>query len=289
MLNETQLKSFLDTCKEKINSYRTQNKHIYFSAKFFRKNKQVEAIEKGEIDTFSRLIRSYTKTETPDRIVVLFFEQNTKAQLYKKELIAENDEVVDKIVENQSSPTLMGVDVVQDLVRKGINEYREEQEKAVLRRRLKRSLGIISQKEEEIEALEKEIKRLEGELEDIEDTVTMDKRIKGYVAIAGEAFPGLNGLIQKSSLRGLLGIPKEEMEIQESTEDTAQVEPTVYEDVPIDPKRKQMIDIISAYFSNEENSTDELHKLYMLIYQVTLKPEILPTLLELASGEQTES
>ena len=267
MFTESQIKTFVSTCKEKIAAYKLQNKDIYFSAKFYRKNKVSEEIKMGAIDTFSKLLRSHVLTEAPDRITVCFLEKETHSLLYEKSVKSENEPESEPIVVQG----LLGLGEVKELVDKGIAKYKEETQQEILRKRYKRSLLTIGEKDTLIAELSKQIETLEGTIEDFEDTIATDKRLQGYVAIAAEAFPSLNSIIQKSTLRGLLGVPKEEIEMPQ----------VVNEKADIAPERLAMIEGLSNYFQSPEYELLYLHQMYELFRQITLKPELLETLLNL--------
>lgn len=285
MFTEPQIKSFLKICTDKIASYKIQEKSIYFSAKFFRKNKLSDSINRGEVSTFSKLIRNHISTEDPDKIVIHFLENGTDTLLYDKTLKASEVEETEKVSIPERG--LLGLGDVEAMVQKELQKYKEEQQIQILRKRFKRALGTIDAKNAEIEKLNKQIEEFEAQVEEFEETVSSDKRLQGYVAIAAEAFPSLNGIIQKSSLRGLLGVPKDETEDAAFTEIVETPKTVNTDKAEIDPKRKQMIDGITDYYAAEENDVKYLHGIYSLFHLVSLNPQILPTLLELASDNTT--
>lgn len=211
--------SILKTCKSQIKALAEQRfVDCTFSASFFVKGKKSpNSIHHAAVENCSSLLRSYEKTEQPDRIKIDFFGYR-EGDEQRLELITKNFDL--REIEHHSLGTVaipqersnnvfagLGEAEVMEFVQKKVSELDRIRETDMLKTEnetLKREQAVLKQERDEFEA-----------------RINAQSTIKNYASIVGSAAPILTAIFGGHPLIStatslLSGIANEEEEKSET-------------------------------------------------------------------------
>lgn len=214
--------SILKTCKSQIKALEEQRfVDCTFSASFFVKGKKSpNSIHHAAVENCSSLLRSYEKTEQPDRIKIDFFGYRAGDE-QRLELITKNFDLGE--IEHHSIAGLaghqesnnnvfagLGEAEVMELVQKKVNELDRIREMDMLKT--------------ENEALKREQAVLKQERDEFEARINAQSTIKTYASIVGNAAPILTAIFgghplintATSLLSGIANEDEEKKEVDDS-------------------------------------------------------------------------
>ena len=110
-----------------INTFPKQgHNRVVFNAMFYRNGKKLNSIEQAAVENFSPLVRSYDKSENPDKIKVEFKDQETSTLIWSKTF--QWTDVDDEIPRSLSGYAGLGEAEVNDLVQRKFSEMEKSRE-----------------------------------------------------------------------------------------------------------------------------------------------------------------
>jgi hypothetical protein len=221
-----------------INTFPKQGySSVVFNATFYRNGKKLNAIEHAEVANFSQLVRSYDKSENPDKVKVEFKDQNKGVLIWAKTFeVNELDEEIQRTTSNFSG---LGEAEVNDLVQRKFAEL--ERQKAI------EQLQAELQVQKELNA------ELQFQVSDLQTTLDAKKQVEYYSSIIGMAMPGLakffTGTPVAEAMNFLAGQEEEKELIEEGALD----------------QRQSIIKLIGEFSATLDNQ--ELGTLYLLFIE----------------------
>ena len=196
-LNKHRLNNLLKGVQTSINSFDSQGyPNVYFSAQFFCKGKKQNGIERGDIHSFGKQVRTYITSEEADAARVEFFNETTGKSIYSKAL-TDLRNVEDKALGIESpnaatSKTNSNEGLGEARVNEMVDKKFEEMRKADEMQRLTKEVDELRCKNAELTNKEADLEaklRAKGDLE-------------FYSGLIGTAFPGLTAMLKGTPLEG---------------------------------------------------------------------------------------
>ena len=72
-MSKRRIYHLIEVCRKMIQTFPRQGyQRVVFNATFYRNGKKLNAIEQADVANFSHLVRSYDKSENPDKVKVEF-------------------------------------------------------------------------------------------------------------------------------------------------------------------------------------------------------------------------
>jgi hypothetical protein len=226
-----------------IQTFKQQNHHnAGFNAVFYRNGKKLNAIDQADVVNFSALIRSYVKSENPDKIRVDFKNLDNGLMIWTKTF--EVDELGAEI--KHASFQGLGEVEVNELVQRKFSELERQKEVEFLSRDL------------QVEKLRNE--DLLAQVSDLQTTLEAKKQVEYYSNVIGMALPGLAKFFVDtpvgSALTYLSGTDEESKELEAGKKSTTE---------PPD-QRQSIVHLITEFCNTLHNQ--ELGTLYLLMIEL---------------------
>ncbi len=241
-MSKRRIYHLIEVCRKMITTFPKQGySSVVFNAVFYRNGKKLNAIEQAEVANFSQLVRSYDKSENPDKVKVEFKDLTKGLLIWAKTFeVNELDEEIHRTTSNFSG---LGEAEVQDLVQRKFAEL--ERQKAI------EQLQVELQSQKEIN------EELKYQLTDMQTTLDAKKQVEYYSNIIGMALPGL--------AKFFTGTPvAEAMNFLAGEEEQKAIETTDAKDQP--DQRQSIINLIGEFSASLNNQ--ELGTLYMLFIEL---------------------
>ncbi|NBU73357.1 MAG: hypothetical protein EBS53_18270, partial [Bacteroidetes bacterium] len=102
------------------------HQHVVFNAVFYRNGKKLNSIDQAAVQNFSALVRSYDKSENPDKIKVEFKDQDSGTLIWSKTF--QWTEVDDELPRSLHGFAGLGEAEVNDLVQRRFSELEKSRE-----------------------------------------------------------------------------------------------------------------------------------------------------------------
>lgn len=218
--------------------------HVVFNAVFYRNGKKLNSIDQAAVENFSPLVRSYDKSENPDKIKVEFKDQETSTLIWSKTF--QWTDVDDEIPRSLNGYAGLGEAEVNDLVQRKFSEMEKSRE--------------LDRMQAEVAKLKAENEELEFQVQDMQNTLDAKKQVEYYTNIIGMAMPGLakffTGTPMASAINFLAGT---------EPENTVKSEPEKVSD-PADSQRETILEMINSFCQTLNNQ--ELGTMYMLLSEI---------------------
>jgi hypothetical protein len=215
---------------------------VVFNATFYRNGKKLNAIEQAEVANFSHLVRSYDKSENPDKVKVEFKDLDKGILIWAKTF--EVNELDDELQRGASSFSGLGEAEVNDLVQRKFAELERQK--------------TIEQLQADLQKQREENQELQYQLSDLQTTLDAKKQIEYYSSVIGMALPGLakffSGTGVGEAMNFLAGQEEESKELEESSQDSKP------------DQRQSIISLINEFCTTLNNQ--ELGTLYMLFIEL---------------------
>jgi Flp pilus assembly secretin CpaC len=224
-----------------INTFPKQGyTNVVFNATFYRNGKKLNAIEQAEVTNFSQLVRSYDKSENPDKVKVEFKDQSKGALIWAKTFeVNELDEEIQRTTSNFSG---LGEAEVNDLVQRKFAEL--ERQKAI------EQLQTELQVQKELNA------ELQFQVSDLQTTLDAKKQVEYYSSIIGMALPGLAKFFTGTPVAEAMNFLAGQEEDKELLEEGSTSSPD---------QRQSIIKLIGEFSGTLSNQ--ELGTLYLLFIE----------------------
>lgn len=244
MSSKQKVYHLIEVCGKMIKTFPKQNHdHAVFNAVFYRNGKKLNAIEQADVNNFSALIRSYEKSENPDRVKVEFKNLDKGILIWSKTFDLDDLETEIK----QQSFQGLGEAEVNDLVQRKFSEMERVKEVESLSVRLQSQLELNEE--------------LQAQVSDLQTTLDAKKQVEYYSNVIGMALPGLAKFFvdtpMGSSLNFLAGA-EEAKEIEQNKKNNGASETT--------DQRQSIINMITEFCSTLSNQ--ELGTLYLLMIEL---------------------
>jgi len=191
-INKQRLTNLLKGIQKSIDLFESQGfGDVYFTAQFLRGGKKQNGIERGDLSSFAKQIRTYAFSEDADTVRIEFIDESTSKTIYSKVLTDlraadGNSEVA------VSSGSGLG----------GFNGLGEVEFNALVDKRVeaKEQAREFTRMSKELEELRGKNAALASEKEELEATLKAKKDTEYYMGIIGAAFPGLAPLFSGTPL-----------------------------------------------------------------------------------------
>jgi len=241
-MSKQKLYHLILVCKKMIKTFPKQkHENAAFSAIFYRNGKKLNIIEQADVSNFSALIRSYDKSENPDKIKIDFKDLDKNVLFWTKTF--DVDDIGDEI--KSSSFQGLGEAEVNDLVQRKFSEMERQKEVEYLSRDL--------QTQKELNA------ELQAQLSDMQTTLEAKKQVEYYSNVIGMALPGLAKFFVDtpagSTLSFLAGTEEENKSLEDGKKENTG-----------DDQRSSIIKLIGDFSNTLANQ--ELGTLYLLMIEL---------------------
>jgi hypothetical protein len=217
--------------------------NVVFNAVFYRNGKKLNSIDQAAVNNFSALVRSYDKSENPDKVKVEFKDQDTGNLIWAKTF--EWSDVDEEIPRTLSGYSGLGEAEVNDLVQRKFSEMERSKE-----------LERMSAELQKLQTLNEE---LEFQMQDMQNTLDAKKQVEYYSNIIGMALPGLAKFFNNSpvgaAMNFLAGTDKEGQKLEEAKEHEAK-----------DTQRETILEMISSFCKDMSNQ--ELGTMYLMLSEI---------------------
>jgi hypothetical protein len=219
------------------------HQNVAFNASFYRNGKKLNSIDQATTDNFSALVRSYDKSENPDKVKVEFKDQDTGNLIWSKTFQwTDADEDIPKSLSGYSG---LGEAEVNDLVQRKFSEMERSRE-----------LERMSAELQKLQAINED---LEFQVQDMQNTIEAKKQVEYYSNIIGMALPGLakffNNTPVGAAMNFLAGTDEDKAkEIEEGKQE------------PKDTQRETILEMISSFIQSLNNQ--ELGTMYLMLSEI---------------------
>jgi hypothetical protein len=216
---------------------------VVFNAVFYRNGKKLNAIEQADVSNFSHLVRSYDKSENPDKVKVEFKDQSKNVLIWAKTF--EVNELDEEIHRTSFGHTGLGEVEVNEMVQRKFSELERQK--------------TIEQLQSELENQKQINEQLLFEVSDLQTSLDAKKQIEYYTNIIGMAIPGLAKFFSGTPVGTAMSLlAGEEEEQQETLGESAEKKPT--------DQRTSIIGLIGEFSATLSNQ--ELGTLYLLFIEL---------------------
>ncbi len=193
-LNTHRLNNLLRGIQTSISLFESQgHSDVYFTAQFFREGKKQNGIARGDLQGFSKQIRTYIKSEDADAARIEFLNERTGKSIYSKIIddLRLNHSLGGTNATEQSAVATnpfsgFGDAQISELIDRKVDEHRRNDE-------LVRRQNVMQQQEQRIAELTQKNQELESQVKAKSD-------LEFYTGMLGTALPGIAKLFTGSPL-----------------------------------------------------------------------------------------
>lgn len=251
----------IEVCQKMIKTFPKQGHNkVTFNAMFYRNGKRLNSIDQAVIENFSPLVRSYDKSENPDKVKVEFKDVETGMLIWAKTFEWTNvDEEIPKSLAGYSG---LGEAEVNDLVQRKFSEMERSRELERLTSELQR-----------VSALNEE---LEFQVQDMQNSLEAKKQVEYYSNIIGMALPGLAKFFTNSPVGtafNFLAGTNEEKSIEKPLGDSS------------DSQRETILEMITTFVQTLDNQ--ELGTIYLMLSEIEKDRTNIQKILQFITGSTT--
>lgn len=236
--------------------------NVVFNASFYRNGKKLNCLEQATVSNFSALMRSYDKSENPDKVKVEFKDLETNSLIWSKTF--QWTDVDDEMPKALSGYGGLGEAEVNDLVQRKFTEMERSRE-----------LDRLSAELQRVQTLNEE---LEFQVQDMQNSLEAKKQVEYYSNIIGMALPGLAKFFTNSPVGAA-------MNFLAGTEETKETEALSGE--PKDQQRDTILEMITAFIGSLDNQ--ELGTMYLLLSEIEKDRTTMQRILHFITQPQTKT
>lgn len=251
----------IEVCQKMIKTFPKQGHNkVTFNAMFYRNGKRLNSIDQAVIENFSQLVRSYDKSENPDKVKIEFKDVETGTLIWAKTF--EWTDVDEEIPKSLSGYSGLGEAEVNDLVQRKFSEMERSRELERLTTELQR-----------INAINEE---LEFQVQDMQHSLEAKKQVEYYSNIIGMALPGLAKFFTNSPVGSafnfLAGTDQEKI-MEQSSDGTK------------DTQRETILEMIISFVQTLDNQ--ELGTIYLMLSEIEKDRTNIQKILQFITGSTT--
>ncbi len=232
----------IEVCQKMIKTFPKQGHNkVTFNVMFYRNGKRLNSIDQAVIENFSQLVRSYDKSENPDKVRVEFKDVDTGMLIWAK--IFEWTDVDEEIPKSLAGYGGLGEAEVNELVQRKFSEMERSRELERLSSELQRMTAINEE--------------LEFQVQDMQNSLEAKKQVEYYTNIIGMALPGLAKFFTNSPVGtafNFLAGTDGEKSLDQSSDGTK------------DTQRETILEMINSFVQTLDNQ--ELGTMYLLLAEI---------------------
>lgn len=251
----------IEVCQKMIKTFPKQGHNkVTFNAMFYRNGKRLNSIDQAVIENFSPLVRSYDKSENPDKVKVEFKDVETGMLIWAKTF--EWTDVDEEIPKSLAGYSGLGEAEVNELVQRKFSEMERSRELERLTSELQR-----------VSALNEE---LEFQVQDMQNSLEAKKQVEYYSNIIGMALPGLAKFFTNSPVGtafNFLAGTNEEKSFEKPLGDSS------------DSQRETILEMITTFVQTLDNQ--ELGTIYLMLSEIEKDRSNIQKILQLITGSTT--
>ena len=200
-INKQRLTNLLKGVQKSIDLFEEQgHTNVYFNAQFFKDGKKQNGIERGDVASFSKQIRTYVFSEEAASVKIEFIDESSSKTFYTKVL----DNLTLSAESEKAKPTgtsgLLGTGDYDGLGATQIMQVNSLVEKKVTEERRNDEFNRLNT--ETVELREK-VKILTAEKEELAAEIAAKSDVERYMGIIGTIFPGLAAVFQGTRFANL--------------------------------------------------------------------------------------
>lgn len=198
-LNKHRLNNLLRGIQTSINLFESQgHTDVYFTAQFFRAGRKQNGIERGDIHSFGKQMRTYIASEDADAARIEFFSESTGKSIYSKAI--SDLRIGGTGAAGEQPPVLapaglgyagLGESQVTELINRKVAEERRNDE--------------FQRLNKEVDELRAQNGALKEQNSDLDVKLKAKSEIEFYSGIIGAAFPALAPLFHGTPLAQAAG------------------------------------------------------------------------------------
>jgi len=251
----------IEVCQKMIKTFPKQGHNkVTFNAMFYRNGKRLNSIDQAVIENFSPLVRSYDKSENPDKVKVEFKDVETGMLIWAKTF--EWTDVDEELPKSLAGYAGLGEAEVNELVQRKFSEMERSRELERLTSELQR-----------VSALNEE---LEFQVQDMQNSLEAKKQVEYYSNIIGMALPGLAKFFTNSPVGtafNFLAGTNEEKSIEKPHGDSS------------DSQRETILEMITTFVQTLDNQ--ELGTIYLMLSEIEKDRSNIQKILQFITGSTT--
>ncbi len=251
----------IEVCQKMIKTFPKQGHNkVTFNAMFYRNGKRLNSIDQAIIENFSQLVRSYDKSENPDKVKVEFKDVETGTLIWAKTF--EWTDVDEEIPKSLAGYSGLGEAEVNELVQRKFSEMERSRELERLTSELQR-----------INAINEE---LEFQVQDMQNSLEAKKQVEYYSNIIGMALPGLAKFFTNSPVGtafNFLAGTETEKSLEQSSDGTK------------DTQRETILEMINSFIQTLDNQ--ELGTIYLMLSEIEKDRSNIQKILQFITGSST--
>lgn len=240
--------------------------NVVFNAVFYRNGKKLNSIDQATVGNFSNLLRSYDKSENPDKVKVEFKDQDTGNLIWSKTF--EWTDADDELPRNLSGYAGLGEAEVNDLVQRKFTEMERSKE--------------LERMSAELQKLQTINEDLEFQVQDMQNTLDAKKQVEYYSNVIGMALPGLAKFFTNSpvgaAMNFLAGTDEEGKTIEEGKK---------IEEEPKDAQRETILEMLITFCKGMNNQ--ELGTMFLMLSEIEKDRNNLQRILHFITQPQQPS
>jgi hypothetical protein len=237
--------------------------NVVFNAVFYRNGKKLNSIDQADVANFSHLVRSYDKSENPDKVKVEFKDQDSGSLIWAKTF--EWTDVDDEIPRSLSGYSGLGEAEVNDLVQRKFSEMERSKE--------------LERMSAELTRLQSENEELEFQMQDMQNTLDAKKQVEYYSNIIGMALPGLAKFLTNSPMGAAMSFLAGS-DANENATNTA----TEVDSESKDTQRETILDMLTSFCKTLSNQ--ELGTMYLMFSEIEKDRGNLQRILQIITQSQ---
>ncbi|MEN9941547.1 MAG: hypothetical protein RL286_1045 [Bacteroidota bacterium] len=251
----------IEVCQKMIKTFPKQGHNkVTFNAMFYRNGKRLNSIDQAVIENFSPLVRSYDKSENPDKVKVEFKDVETGMLIWAKTF--EWTDVDEELPKSLAGYAGLGEAEVNELVQRKFSEMERS-----------RDLERLTSELQRVSALNEE---LEFQVQDMQNSLEAKKQVEYYSNIIGMALPGLAKFFTNSPVGtafNFLAGTNEEKSIEKPLGDS------------LDSQRETILEMITTFVQTLDNQ--ELGTIYLMLSEIEKDRSNIQKILQFITGSTT--
>ena len=270
-MSKRRIYHLIEVCRKMIKTFPKQGySAVVFNATFYRNGKKLNAIEQADVSAFSQLIRSYEKSESPDKVKVEFKDTDKGILIWAKTFDVNE---IEEEIHNRTTSGFQGLGEVEinDMVQRKFNEMERQK--------------TLEQLQQELQQQKELNEELQFQVTDLQTTLDAKKQVEYYSNIIGMALPGLAKFFTNSPvgtamsfLAGTEEKDKEKKELNSTEKDESKEQQN--------DQRQSIINLINDFSTTLSNQ--ELGTLYLLFIELEKDKENIQRILKFITQVSTQ-
>jgi hypothetical protein len=195
-LNKHRVNNLLRGIQTSINLFESQgHTDVYFTAQFYRNGKKQNGIERGDLQSFGKQIRTYITSEEADSARVEFFSESTGKSVYSK--VLSDLRVREPEATNAAANVVIAQNGLSGYAGLGEAQIAEMIDRKVAEERRNDEFQRLSK---EVDELRKKNEEISNQNEELEARIKAKSDIEFYTSLISSALPGLAPLFTGTPL-----------------------------------------------------------------------------------------